>query len=380
MQFASRRPGHRAGRCRRMMRGVVAARPAALRSGPLTAARAQTVEPASAPRATLAGVVAGIRLKGQTRWPGDSAAIRLWTLGRGPSIDELLRAVDIGSSQRAVAVRAVTTATQAREGCHAVYVTGIDAAAGRELLRHLAGQPVLLLGEGIGSAATAACSVSIPARARCASMPTSTRSPAAACASTRWCCASRGCIGRRLMSARQPLLDTLRAAHLRLGMAAVVAAGLVLTLVSFLTLRSQVEQNLTLVARSISYTAEAAAVFGDGPAATEVLLLVGERESLRAGKHRRCPRAPARDLRRAQRRRAGRHARQRGRAAVRAGSAGADQPRRARLRRGPRAGAWCRFADLPAQGAGGDRRVHRGQCTGWWRACHGVSRATSSGR
>ncbi|HNW62291.1 MAG TPA: diguanylate cyclase [Piscinibacter sp.] len=84
------------------------------------------------------------------------------------------------------------------------------------------------------------------------------------------------------MSLRQPLLDTLRAAHLRLGMAAVIAAGLVLTLVSFLTLRSQVEQNLTLVARSISYTAEAAAVFGDAAAATEVLQLVGERENLRA--------------------------------------------------------------------------------------------------
>ncbi len=84
------------------------------------------------------------------------------------------------------------------------------------------------------------------------------------------------------MSARQPLLDTLRAAHLRLGMAAVIAAGLVLTLVSFVTLRSQVEQNLTLVARSISYTAEAAAVFGDAAAATEVLQLVGERENLRA--------------------------------------------------------------------------------------------------
>jgi hypothetical protein len=127
-----------------MMRGVVAA---CGFLGLLTAARAQTVEPASAPRATVAGVVAGI--VSYTRWPGDSAAIRLCTLGRGPSIDELLRAVDIGSSQRAVAVRAVATATQAREGCHAVYVTGIDAAAGRELLRHLAGQPVLLLGEGI---------------------------------------------------------------------------------------------------------------------------------------------------------------------------------------------------------------------------------------
>ena len=39
------------------------------------------------------------------------------------------------------------------------------------------------------------------------------------------------------MSARQPLLEALRAAHLRLGLAALVAAALVLTVVSFVTLR-----------------------------------------------------------------------------------------------------------------------------------------------
>ncbi len=115
--------------------------------GLLGAARAQAVEPAVAPRSTVAGVVAGI--VSYTRWPGDASAIRLCTLGRGPSIDELLRAVDIGSSQRAVAVRAVTSATQARDGCQAVYVSGLGAAAGRELLQFLAGQPVLLLGEGL---------------------------------------------------------------------------------------------------------------------------------------------------------------------------------------------------------------------------------------
>lgn len=115
--------------------------------GLLAATRAQTAEPAGVPRATVAGVVAGI--VSYTRWPGDSAAITLCTLGRGPSIDELLRAADIGSSQRAVAVRAVASAAQAREGCEAVYVSGISVAAGRDLIQRLAGRPVLLLGEGL---------------------------------------------------------------------------------------------------------------------------------------------------------------------------------------------------------------------------------------
>jgi len=127
-----------------MMLGVVAA---CGLLGLLMSAKAQAVDPAGAPRSTVAGVVAGI--VSYTRWPGDAAAIRLCTLGRGPSIDELLRAVDIGSSQRAVAVRAVASAAQARDGCQAVYVSGIGAAAGRDLLQLLAGQPVLLLGEGL---------------------------------------------------------------------------------------------------------------------------------------------------------------------------------------------------------------------------------------
>lgn len=84
------------------------------------------------------------------------------------------------------------------------------------------------------------------------------------------------------MSARQPLLETLRAAHLRLGLAALVAAALVLTVVSFVTLRGQVKQNLTLVARSVAYTAEAAAVFGDAAAAQEALVQVATREGLRS--------------------------------------------------------------------------------------------------
>jgi diguanylate cyclase (GGDEF)-like protein len=79
---------------------------------------------------------------------------------------------------------------------------------------------------------------------------------------------------------RHPLVQALRAAHVRLGLAAVIVASLVLTGVSFFTLRTYVNQNLALVARSISYTAEAATVFRDAAAATEVLTLIAQQEKL----------------------------------------------------------------------------------------------------
>jgi diguanylate cyclase (GGDEF)-like protein len=81
-------------------------------------------------------------------------------------------------------------------------------------------------------------------------------------------------------SVRQPLLQALRAAHVRLGVVAVIAAGIVLTMVSLLTLRTYVEQNLQLVARSIAYTAEPATVFDDPAAAIETMGLIAAREGL----------------------------------------------------------------------------------------------------
>jgi len=80
--------------------------------------------------------------------------------------------------------------------------------------------------------------------------------------------------------ARLPLLKALRAAHVRLGLVAVIAAGLVLTMVSLLTLRTYVEQNLQLVARSIAYSAEAATVFNDPASATEVVTVIAAQEGL----------------------------------------------------------------------------------------------------
>jgi len=83
------------------------------------------------------------------------------------------------------------------------------------------------------------------------------------------------------VSAHHPsLLQALRRAHVHLGLTAVTAAGLALTLLSFLTLRTYVDHNLTLVARSIAYSAEAAAVFDDAAAAQDVLTMIATREGL----------------------------------------------------------------------------------------------------
>lgn len=103
----------------------------------------------AASKAIMAGVapvVAGIL--GYTRWPAEGSTLRLCTLGRSPGVDELLGPVELGTPQRRVAVQAVSGPGQARANCDAVYVAGAEEALAREALRQLAGQPVLLLGEG----------------------------------------------------------------------------------------------------------------------------------------------------------------------------------------------------------------------------------------
>jgi hypothetical protein len=106
---------------------------------------ADPVNPDPAPRASVGAVVAGI--VSYTRWPGEAASIRLCTVGRGPGVDELLH-TELGSMQRPVAVRALAAVGQARGECEAVYVAGVASGTGRDVMKLLAGQPVLLLGEG----------------------------------------------------------------------------------------------------------------------------------------------------------------------------------------------------------------------------------------
>ncbi|MFZ4878113.1 diguanylate cyclase domain-containing protein [Janthinobacterium sp. Mn2066] len=79
----------------------------------------------------------------------------------------------------------------------------------------------------------------------------------------------------------RPTLDSvLRRAHLSISLIAVLAAGLTLTAVALLALRVYSDQNLRLVARSMSYTVEAAVVFGDPIAAKEALALIGVNEDI----------------------------------------------------------------------------------------------------
>lgn len=101
---------------------------------------------AAAQNPSVATAVGGIL--SYTRWPAAVTSIRLCTLGRGAAIEEIQRSAEIGSAQRSVALRALTSVAQVRGACDAVYLAGQDAALGRELLKATAGQPVLVLGEG----------------------------------------------------------------------------------------------------------------------------------------------------------------------------------------------------------------------------------------
>jgi len=79
----------------------------------------------------------------------------------------------------------------------------------------------------------------------------------------------------------RPTLDSvLRRAHLSVSLIAVLAAGLTLTAVALLALRVYSDQNLRLVARSMSYTVEGAVVFGDALVAKEALALIGVNEDI----------------------------------------------------------------------------------------------------
>jgi diguanylate cyclase len=85
----------------------------------------------------------------------------------------------------------------------------------------------------------------------------------------------------KLARQARPTLDSvLRRAHLSVSLIAVLAAGLTLTAVALLALRVYSDQNLRLVARSMSYTVEGAVVFNDSGVAKEALALIGVNEDI----------------------------------------------------------------------------------------------------
>lgn len=68
--------------------------------------------------------------------------------------------------------------------------------------------------------------------------------------------------------------------HLIVALVAVAMASASLTLLGVLALRVYADHNLQLIARSISYTVEAAVVFNDKGAATEALALIASTEEV----------------------------------------------------------------------------------------------------
>ncbi|MDB6049036.1 MAG: DeoR family transcriptional regulator [Pseudomonas sp.] len=79
---------------------------------------------------------------------------------------------------------------------------------------------------------------------------------------------------------RPSLRSVLGRGHVKVAFVAVSFAGLLLTLLAVLALRVYADHNLQLIARSISYTVEAAVVFNDRSAATESLTMIASPEEV----------------------------------------------------------------------------------------------------
>lgn len=84
----------------------------------------------------------------------------------------------------------------------------------------------------------------------------------------------------RKRSMRPTLRSALGRGHLSVALLAVGLAGISLTLLGVLALRVYANDNLQLIARSISYTVEAAVVFDDSAAANESLALIASAEEV----------------------------------------------------------------------------------------------------
>lgn len=79
---------------------------------------------------------------------------------------------------------------------------------------------------------------------------------------------------------RPSLRSVLNRGHLKVALTAVNLAGLLLTLLGVLALRVYADHNQHLIARSISYTVEAAVVFDDKLAASEALSMIASTEEV----------------------------------------------------------------------------------------------------
>ncbi|MGI4848009.1 MAG: diguanylate cyclase domain-containing protein [Janthinobacterium lividum] len=84
----------------------------------------------------------------------------------------------------------------------------------------------------------------------------------------------------QLITPRRSLEQVLRNAHLGVALIAVLMAAMTLMIAGLIAVRIYSEENLLLVARSMSYTVEAAVVFGDANAAAEALAVIGANEDI----------------------------------------------------------------------------------------------------
>jgi diguanylate cyclase (GGDEF)-like protein len=81
-------------------------------------------------------------------------------------------------------------------------------------------------------------------------------------------------------STRPTLRQALRRLHFAVTVFAVGLAGIVLTVMGLIALRTYADHHQKLIARSVIYTVEAATVFGDRQAARDVLATIGANEDI----------------------------------------------------------------------------------------------------
>jgi diguanylate cyclase (GGDEF)-like protein len=83
-----------------------------------------------------------------------------------------------------------------------------------------------------------------------------------------------------IVSPRPSLERVLRRTYMRLAVSAVSLAAVCIVLVAWTVLRAYANDNLTLLARSIAYTVEAAVVFNDKPAAQDAIAQIAGNEDI----------------------------------------------------------------------------------------------------
>ena len=220
------------------------------------------------------------------RWPKEPAVLQLCVVGPTEYADGLLRGMVQANGRRVHAERRAVDNPDLGTLCNVIYLGVVDERERQQVFHSLAGHPVLSISErgtecSVGS--MFCLNVGGPRITFEANLDSIARSGVRAPERIETGKAAGHSVmnrRRRYTGSNPSLRRVLYRAHLGVALVAVFTAGLAVTLVGLLTLRAYADPNQQLIARSISYTVEAAVVFGDAQAAEESLALIASSEEV----------------------------------------------------------------------------------------------------